>query len=153
VAAARREPARTAEQVKREGSTGQGKQSGRSVSKALSSSTSNPARKSTSNSGLGSTRSSPNCLDEIGQVIEAYLALKQGKDAVNEFQKILDHRTVVRNSVTGALAHWGLGRAYALEGDTARAKAAYAAFFSLWKEADHDIPVLVAAKTEYEKLK
>ena len=59
---------------------------------------------------------------------EAYLAAKQGAAAATEFQKILDHAGVVGNEPIGALAHLGLGRAYALSGDTAKAKAAYQDF-------------------------
>jgi DNA-binding winged helix-turn-helix (wHTH) protein/tetratricopeptide (TPR) repeat protein len=83
----------------------------------------------------------------------AYLKLRQGKEAAAEFQKILDHRTIVVNFVTGALAHLGLARAYALQGDTAQSRAAYQDFFTLWKDADPDIPVLIAAKAEHAKLK
>ena len=56
---------------------------------------------------------------------EAFLAKHQGREAAAEFRKILDHRGVVTNEPIGALAHLGLGRAYALQGDTAKAKAAY----------------------------
>jgi serine/threonine protein kinase/tetratricopeptide (TPR) repeat protein len=83
---------------------------------------------------------------------EAYLAMKQGAAAVNEFQKILDHSGVVGNEAIAALAHLGLGRAYALAGDSARSKAAYQEFLTLWKDADPDIPVFIAAKAEYAKL-
>jgi eukaryotic-like serine/threonine-protein kinase len=84
---------------------------------------------------------------------ETYLAARQGKEAAAEFQKIIDHRPIVLYEPIGALAHVGLARAYALEGDTARAKSAYEEFLALWKEGDPDIPILVAAKAEYEKLK
>jgi cytochrome c-type biogenesis protein CcmH/NrfG len=47
----------------------------------------------------------------------------------------------------------GLARAYAMQGDSAKARAAYEDFFALWKDADPDVPVLVAAKAEYAKLK
>jgi DNA-binding winged helix-turn-helix (wHTH) protein/tetratricopeptide (TPR) repeat protein len=83
---------------------------------------------------------------------QAYLKLRQGKEAAAEFQKILDHQNIVVNFVTGALAHLGLARAYALQGDTAKARAAYNDFFTLWKDADPDIPILKEAKTEYAKL-
>jgi len=83
---------------------------------------------------------------------EAYLAAHQGSNAVAEFHKILDHRGIVWNSPIGALAHLQLGRAYAMQGDTARARAAYNDFLSLWKDADTDIPVLKQAKGEYAKL-
>jgi hypothetical protein len=74
------------------------------------------------------------------------------KEASAEFQKILDHRTIAQNFITGALAHLGLARAYALQGDTVKARTAYNDFFTLWKDADADIPILKQAKTEYAKL-
>jgi tetratricopeptide (TPR) repeat protein len=83
---------------------------------------------------------------------EAYLAAKQGPAAVTEFQKIIDHSSVVGNEPIGALAHLGLGRAYALSGDAAKAKSAYGDFFVLWKNADPDVPILKEAKAEYAKL-
>jgi eukaryotic-like serine/threonine-protein kinase len=84
---------------------------------------------------------------------EAYLAAGRGSDAAREFQKLVDNRSVVQNCPLGALAHLGLGRAYALQGDAAKARVAYQDFFALWKDADADIPILVAAKSEYAKLK
>jgi DNA-binding winged helix-turn-helix (wHTH) protein/tetratricopeptide (TPR) repeat protein len=84
---------------------------------------------------------------------EAYLAAHHGSEAAAEFQKILDHRGIVLNEPIGALAHLQLGRAYALEGDTARSRAAYQDFLKLWKDADPDIPILVQAKAEYAALK
>jgi eukaryotic-like serine/threonine-protein kinase len=84
---------------------------------------------------------------------EAYLAAHQGKQAAAEFQKILDHRGVVLNEPIGALAHLQLGRAYAMQGDIAKAEAAYQDFLTLWKDADPDVPILIAAKAEYAKLK
>jgi eukaryotic-like serine/threonine-protein kinase len=84
---------------------------------------------------------------------QAYLAAHQGSDAAAEFQKILDHRGVVGNHSIGALAHLGLARAYAMQGDTAKARAAYQDFLTLWKDAETDIPILIAAKAEYAKLK
>jgi tetratricopeptide (TPR) repeat protein len=83
---------------------------------------------------------------------EAYLTAKNGVAAVTEFQKILDHSSIVGNEPIGALAHLGLGRAFALSGDSAKAKTAYQDFFALWKNADSDIPILKEAKTEYAKL-
>jgi eukaryotic-like serine/threonine-protein kinase len=83
---------------------------------------------------------------------EAYRISGQGSEAAREFQKILDHRGVVINGPIGALAHLGMARAYALQGQTAKARIAYQDFFALWRDADQDIPVLVAAKSEYSKL-
>ncbi len=84
---------------------------------------------------------------------QAQLDAHNGQAAAIEFQKILDHRGVVLNYPLGALAHLGLGRAYVLSGDTAKSRTAYQDFFSLWKDADPDIPILKEAKAEYEKLK
>ncbi|MGO9262329.1 MAG: tetratricopeptide repeat protein [Bryobacteraceae bacterium] len=71
---------------------------------------------------------------------EAYLALNQGTEAAAEFQKILDRRGLTIVDPIGALAHWRLRRALALSGDTAKAKAAYRDFLTLWKDADADLP-------------
>ncbi len=83
----------------------------------------------------------------------AYLSAHQGITAAAEFQKFLDHRGLVLNCPTGALARLGLARAHALQSDTAKARAAYQDFLTLWKDADPDIPILIAAKAEYAKLK
>ncbi len=84
---------------------------------------------------------------------QAYLVAHQGNEAAVEFQKILNHRSIVVNSPVGPLAHVGLARAYGLQGDTARARTAYQDFFALWKDADPGIPILMQAKAEYAKLK
>jgi hypothetical protein len=83
---------------------------------------------------------------------EAYLAARQGAEAVIEFQKILDHRGTVVSDPIGALAHLQLGRAYVLSGDKTKAKIAYQDFLTLWRDADPDIPILKQAKSEYAKL-
>jgi eukaryotic-like serine/threonine-protein kinase len=82
----------------------------------------------------------------------AYLAQRNGTAAAAEFEKILNYRGVVMNFMTGALSHLQLGRAYAMAGDTAKAKAAYQDFLTLWKDADPDVPILKEAKAEYAKL-
>jgi eukaryotic-like serine/threonine-protein kinase len=84
---------------------------------------------------------------------ETYLAAHRGNEAGAEFQKILDHPGIVLNLPIGALARLGLARAYALQADPAKAKAAYQDFLTLWKDADPDIPILKQAKAEYAKLK
>jgi eukaryotic-like serine/threonine-protein kinase len=84
---------------------------------------------------------------------EAYLAAHQGREAAAEFQKIFGHRGLVDNDITWPLAHLGLARAYAMQGDTTKARAAYQDFLALWKDADSDIPILKQAKAEYAKLK
>jgi DNA-binding winged helix-turn-helix (wHTH) protein/predicted Zn-dependent protease len=83
---------------------------------------------------------------------EARLAAHQGKEAAAEFQKILDHRGVVLYEPIGALARLGLARACALQGDTAKARAAYRDFLTAWKDADPDIPILKQAEVEYAEL-
>jgi eukaryotic-like serine/threonine-protein kinase len=83
---------------------------------------------------------------------QAYLRMRAGKEAAAEFQKILDHRGVAPLSVLHVLARPGLARAYALQGDTAKSRAAYQDFFALWKDADPDIPILKEAKAEYATL-
>jgi serine/threonine protein kinase/tetratricopeptide (TPR) repeat protein len=83
---------------------------------------------------------------------QAYLGAHNGASAAVEFQKLLDHKPLVLNFVTAALVHLEIGRAYLMAGDTAKAKAAYQDFFTLWKDADPDIPILKQAKAEYAKL-
>ena len=82
-----------------------------------------------------------------------FRSLSHSANAAGEFQKLLDHPGCVMNFPLGALAHLQLGRAYALQGDTVKAKAAYQDFLTLWKDADPDIPILKQAKAEYAKLK
>jgi serine/threonine protein kinase/tetratricopeptide (TPR) repeat protein len=84
---------------------------------------------------------------------EACLAAHQGSAAAAEFQKIFDHRGVVQNGLIGAISRLGLARAFALQGDTAKSRAAYQDFLTFWKDADPDIPILLAAKSEYVRLK
>ncbi|MGA9206747.1 MAG: tetratricopeptide repeat protein, partial [Terriglobales bacterium] len=108
---------------------------------------------------------------------EAYLAMGRGADAAVEFQKIIDHPGLVGTFPIGALARLGLGRAYALQAgidlsggarpgarsipaadkarhttvpaSLAKARAAYQEFFTLWRNADPDIPILKQARAEY----
>jgi len=84
---------------------------------------------------------------------QAYLALHDGGKAVVEFEKILDHRGVVLYEPIGALAHLGLARAYVLQSDTVKARAAYQDFLAIWKDADPDVPALKQAQAEYSKLR
>jgi pentatricopeptide repeat protein len=108
---------------------------------------------------------------------EAYLAAGLPDKARAEFQKILDHPGLVGNYLLGALAHLGIGRAYAMQAGIpivstsaksgvqphinqaldrpealAKARLAYENFFALWKDADPDLPVLMRAKAERTKL-
>jgi Flp pilus assembly protein TadD len=83
---------------------------------------------------------------------QAQLRAKRGADAVTEFQKIVGHRGIAPTFPEHSLAKLGLGRAYVLTGDAAKARAAYQDFFALWKDADPDIPILKEARAEYQKL-
>jgi eukaryotic-like serine/threonine-protein kinase len=83
---------------------------------------------------------------------EAHLAARHGAEAAAEFQMIVDHAGLVENAPISALAHLGLARAYVLQGDPAKARAAYQDFLGLWKNADPDIPVFKQAKAEYARL-
>jgi eukaryotic-like serine/threonine-protein kinase len=105
------------------------------------------------------------CLFPIEVRAEAYLAARQGAAAAAEFQRILDHPGLVLNCPMGALAHVGLARAYVLQAldpnasagsqQSFRAKARdqYEQFFTLWKDADPDMPILKDAKAEHAKLR
>jgi tetratricopeptide (TPR) repeat protein len=84
---------------------------------------------------------------------EAFRRAHEGAEAAAEYQKILDHRGIEPLSPVYALARLGLGRAYALQGQTTKARTAYQDFLALWKDADPDIPILKQAKEEYEKLR
>jgi Tfp pilus assembly protein PilF len=83
---------------------------------------------------------------------EAYVAAQQGREAVAEFQKVLDHRGIVFADPVGVLAHLQMGRAFALAGDPASARPSYQSFFELWKNADPDVPILARARAEYARL-
>jgi serine/threonine protein kinase/tetratricopeptide (TPR) repeat protein len=102
--------------------------------------------------GMLSSSAPNSCLYPVYVRGEVYLSENQGTAAAAEFQKILDHRGLLWNCATAALAHLQIGRAYAMQGDTSKAKAAYQDFLKLWKDADPDIPILIAAKAEYARL-
>jgi hypothetical protein len=59
--------------------------------------------------------------------------------------------------ILAAIGAGGMGevyrpRAYAMDSDTAKARAAYQVFLTLWKSADPDLPVLKAATAAYARL-
>jgi eukaryotic-like serine/threonine-protein kinase len=83
---------------------------------------------------------------------QAYLLLRDGEKAADEFQKFLSHPGILVNCPLGVVARLQLARAYALTGDTDKARAAYQDFLALWKDADHDLTLLSQAKAEYAKL-
>ena len=85
----------------------------------------------------------------------AYLQLHDAAHALGAFQSAVQ---VNSGTVQQAFApfraqvHLGLARAYAMGGDKPNAKKAYEAAFVTWKDADADLPMLVAAKKEYAAL-
>ena len=84
---------------------------------------------------------------------QAYLRLGKGMQAAAEFRTILDHRGWAPLSLLYPLSHLGLARASVLAADTTTARRAYQDFFTMWKDADADLPVLVAARQEYDALR
>ena len=82
-----------------------------------------------------------------------YLKMGQGTQAADVARKILDHRGQSPLSTLWPLAHLALARASVIQGDAAQARKSYQDFFTLWKDADADIPILIAAKQEFAKLK
>ena len=82
----------------------------------------------------------------------AYLAARHPGEAQMEFQKILNHRGIVFNSPIGPLARLQIGRAYRMQGDIEKARAAYREFLAQWKDADPDIPILMQANAELARL-
>jgi tetratricopeptide (TPR) repeat protein/predicted Ser/Thr protein kinase len=84
---------------------------------------------------------------------EAYLQLRRGSDAAAEYQKILDHPGFMMACPLGALAQLGMARSFLIAGDPAKARSCYQNFLTLWKDADPDVPILIAAKAEYARLK
>jgi serine/threonine protein kinase/tetratricopeptide (TPR) repeat protein len=83
---------------------------------------------------------------------QAYLAAGQGAEAAREFQNIVDHRGIVIGDALGVLAHLGMARAYAMQGDIAKARKNYQDFLTLWKDADSEIPILKKAQAESARL-
>ena len=84
---------------------------------------------------------------------QIFLKAKSGNEAATEFQKIIDHPGLEPFSPFNALAHLGLARASVLTGDTVKARREYQDFLAAWKDADSDLPILVEAKKEYERVK
>jgi eukaryotic-like serine/threonine-protein kinase len=83
---------------------------------------------------------------------QAYLAKGDDLAAINEFQKLIEHRGIEVNDPLVPLAHVGLARSYAHAGNIPKARKAYQDFLELWKDADPDIPILKESKVEYAKL-
>jgi DNA-binding winged helix-turn-helix (wHTH) protein len=83
---------------------------------------------------------------------QAHLVASQGKEAAEEFQRIIDHSGIVPNFLLSVLAHLGLARAHALQGETGKSRAAYEEFFAFWEGTEYKSPILQQAKMEYARL-
>ena len=84
---------------------------------------------------------------------QAYLHDKKGAEAAAQFHEIIDHRGWSPLSYFYPFAQLGLARAAVLQGDTATARKAYQDLLATWKDADPELPLLIEAKKEYERLK
>jgi hypothetical protein len=83
---------------------------------------------------------------------QAYLAAHQPAAAAAEFQRIIDHRSIVLVDPMDAIARLQLARAFVISGDTTKAKHAYNDLFVLWKDADPESPIVNEARAEYARL-
>ena len=83
---------------------------------------------------------------------EAYLARREPGAARREYQKVLDHRGADPFAPVVPLAHLGLARAWALDGNAEQSRREYDALFDVWKGADADLPLLVRARAESARL-
>lgn len=83
---------------------------------------------------------------------EAYLAQHQPEEAATEYRQVLDNPGIDPLSPMYPLAHLGLARAYAMNGNLVGSKAEYQALFELWKQADKDLPALQDARQEFNRL-
>jgi DNA-binding winged helix-turn-helix (wHTH) protein len=83
---------------------------------------------------------------------QAHLVASQGKEAAEEFRRIIDHRGVVPNFLLSVLAHLGLARAHALQGETEKSRAAYNEFFAFWEGTEYNAPIVQQARMEYARL-
>jgi eukaryotic-like serine/threonine-protein kinase len=83
---------------------------------------------------------------------QAFLGMKAGAQAAQEFKKITDHQGVFPVSPLYPLSYLGLARAYALSGDLANSQESYRKFLTFWQNADPDLPLLKEAKLESDRL-
>lgn len=83
----------------------------------------------------------------------AYAQAGRYAEAIQDFQKIIELKAAKGPECMVPMAELELGRIYQKQGDTARARIAYQNFLAAWKDADPDVPLLIAAKAEYARLK
>jgi hypothetical protein len=88
----------------------------------------------------------------------ALLAAGRPAEALNEFKWLAAKAPSVEGGLFGVKGHLyslsrlGVARATARAGDIEASRRAYEDFIALWKDADSDVPILVAAKEEYARL-
>jgi eukaryotic-like serine/threonine-protein kinase len=82
----------------------------------------------------------------------AYLAAGEYGEAIADFKTVISYRGWPEWEIYSPLAQLGLARTYSKQGDRELSRKAYDDFFTTWKDADPDIPILVQAKAEYKKL-
>jgi ATP/maltotriose-dependent transcriptional regulator MalT len=82
----------------------------------------------------------------------AYLQARRGAEAEQEFRRILVLKAVATDDYAYPLALVGLARSYVIQNDLAKARTTFEEFFTLWKDADSEIPLLGQAKREYARL-
>ena len=82
----------------------------------------------------------------------SYLQVRSGSDAQREFQKLLDNHAVDATTELYPLSQLGLARSYAMQGRKDESRKAYETFFTLWKDADPDLPILAEARREFREL-
>jgi serine/threonine protein kinase/tetratricopeptide (TPR) repeat protein len=90
--------------------------------------------------------------EELALHGQAYLLNHQPKEAEAMLLQAIKLQHEGFQDPNAWLAQVYLARAYAAEGDTAKARTAYQDFFATWKDADAGLPLLTAAKAEYAKL-
>ena len=82
----------------------------------------------------------------------AYLAKRDGPAARAEFERVLQLRGVDPFAPILPMSQLGVARAWALEGDADKSRAAYDKLFELWRDGDADLPVLLRARAEYARV-
>ena len=82
----------------------------------------------------------------------AYMAAGDQAKAVADFQTVIDNPGWPDWEPFEPLSQLGLAQAYAKQGDRESSRKAYDVFFTTWKDADPNIPILRQAKADYQKL-
>jgi tetratricopeptide (TPR) repeat protein len=86
------------------------------------------------------------------QLGRAYLAAGDGPRAAAAFHQVVDYPGIDPGSPQLTLARLGLARALRKSGDIGGARREYKALLAAWKDADPDLPALLAARAEYARL-